>query len=170
MESTIYSIDVGGKSKLGIMARPRGGDWLADDISSVARQGFDVMVSLLEDDETEQLGLREQGKICTEHGVRFIRIPILDRDVPSLDRETLAAISALNDLLSAGKAVVVHCRMAFGRAPMIAACLMIFQGWESERALNKISEARGFAVPETEEQRQWIHKFEQTIRAQKNRE
>src|ERR1700678_704019 len=118
MESTIYSIDFGGKSKLGIMARPRGGEWLKDDISSVARQGFDVIVSLLEDDETEQLGLREQGKICTEHGGRFIRIPILDRDVPSLDHETLAAISALNDLLSAGKAVVVHCRMAFGRAPM----------------------------------------------------
>jgi protein-tyrosine phosphatase len=154
MESTIYVIDIGGKSKLGIMARPRGGDWLEVDILSVTRQGFDVIVSLLEDDETEQLGLTEQGKICTEHGVRFIRIPIPDRYVPSLDRETLAAISALNDLLSAGKAVVVHCRMAFGRAPMIAACLMVSQGWETEGALNKISETRGFAVPETEEQRQ----------------
>ena len=169
MESTIYVIDIGGKSKLGIMARPRGGDWLEVDILSVTRQGFDVIVSLLEDDETEQLGLTEQGKICTEHGVRFIRIPIPDRYVPSLDRETLAAISALNDLLSAGKAVVVHCRMAFGRAPMIAACLMVSQGWETESALNKISETRGFAVPETEEQRQWIHKFERTVRAPQNR-
>jgi protein-tyrosine phosphatase len=169
MESTIYVIDIGGKSKLGIMARPRGGDWLEVDILSVTRQGFDVIVSLLEDDETEQLGLTEQGKICTEHGVRFIRIPIPDRYVPSLDRETLAAISALNDLLSAGKAVVVHCRMAFGRAPMIAACLMVSQGWETEGALNKISETRGFAVPETEEQRQWIHKFERTVRAPQNR-
>ncbi len=70
------------------MARPRGGDWLEDDILSVARQGFDVIVSLLEDDETEQLGLAEQGKIGTEHGVRFIRIPIPDRSVPSLGRET----------------------------------------------------------------------------------
>jgi protein-tyrosine phosphatase len=169
MESTIYVIDIGGKSKLGIMARPRGGDWLEVDILSVTRQGFEVIVSLLEDDETEQLGLTEQGKICTEHGVRFIRIPIPDRYVPSLDRETLAAISALNDLLSAGKAVVVHCRMAFGRAPMIAACLMVSQGWETEGALNKISETRGFAVPETEEQRQWIHKFERTVRAPQNR-
>ena len=38
-------------ARLGIMARPRGEDWLEDEIIGLRRQDVQVMVSLLEQDE-----------------------------------------------------------------------------------------------------------------------
>jgi protein-tyrosine phosphatase len=167
MACTIYTIEVSGKAKLGVMARPRGGDWLDDDISSVAEQGFDVVVSLLEDEEAADLELGGEESVCEKRGLKFIRIPIRDRDVPILDGSSVEAISSLSDIWQQGMAIVLHCRMAYGRAPMIAACLMIAQGRGTEETLKVISAARGVTVPETENQRMWIHQYENLIRASK---
>jgi protein-tyrosine phosphatase len=165
MACTIYVIEGTDKAKLGVMARPRGGDWLDGDMSSVVEQGFDVVVSLLGDEEADEFELQEEESICTKRGLKFIRLPIRDRDVPVLDSNTLDAISYVVDTWVQGKAIVVHCRMAYGRAPMIAACLMIAQGRGTEETLKMISAARGFAVPETENQRAWIYQYEDLIRA-----
>jgi hypothetical protein len=49
---------------LGIMPRPRGNDWLEDEIKVLAQKGVGTVVSLLEKDEIQELGLREEGRIC----------------------------------------------------------------------------------------------------------
>lgn len=43
--------------RLAIMPRPRAGDWLEDEAQSWRRQGLDVVVSLLEDNEVAELDL-----------------------------------------------------------------------------------------------------------------
>lgn len=47
--------------RLGIMARPRGDDWLADDIGILKRAGVDVIVSALTSTEAEELGCSESS-------------------------------------------------------------------------------------------------------------
>ena len=44
-------------AKIGIMARPRGNDWLEDEIIHLKNQNVNVLVSLLERSEIEELNL-----------------------------------------------------------------------------------------------------------------
>ena len=45
---------------------------------------------------------------------------------------------------------------------MIAACALICSGIEASEALARIKTARGLAVPDTDEQRDWIMAFGRT--------
>lgn len=165
MASTIFTIETPGAPKLGIMARPRGADWLDRDIESASQQGFDVVVSLLEDPEVEQLELAEEARICAQRGLQFVRLPIQDLGASPLSGGVLAVLSSLNQAWRDGKAIVVHCRMAYGRAPMIAASLMIPRGSNVSEAVRRLSAARGTAVPETDSQRAWLVDFEKLTTA-----
>ena len=47
MNTEIYWIKAAGPGKLAVMPRPRGGDWLEDEIRGLKRFGVDILVSLL---------------------------------------------------------------------------------------------------------------------------
>jgi hypothetical protein len=68
------------RGRLAIAARPRGGDWL-DETKSWRQAGLDVVVSLLETEEADQLGLALEGELAISSGLRFISFPIPDRGV-----------------------------------------------------------------------------------------
>ncbi len=70
----------------------------------------------------------------------------------------LAVTDALKGDLSSGKNVLIHCRQGIGRSGLIAVCLLIDSGLPLEEALRILSSARGLPVPETAEQRQWLHR------------
>lgn len=164
MACTIHIIETIGDAKLGIMARPRGGDWLEDELASISQHDFDVVVSLLETEEAEDLELTDEAAACCRLGLEFVDIPIPDRSTPALDSSVMTAISSLASRWGSGKSIVIHCRMAYGRAPMIAACILISRGASAGDAIAKVAAARGVPVPETAEQREWIARYEKTVR------
>lgn len=168
MACTIYTVQIEGKTKLGYMARPRGGDWLEDDLRSISQQRFEIVVSLLEDEEAEELALTEEAGLCSRYGLQFVHIPIRDRGVPEFDKATMRALSSLRELWRSEQSVVTHCRMGYGRAPMIAACIMISEECGSDAAFEKLSAARGISVPEMEEQRAWVQKYAELLGKQEN--
>jgi hypothetical protein len=43
------------------MLRPRGGDWLADELRDLARAGVEVVVSMLSDAEAAELELAQEA-------------------------------------------------------------------------------------------------------------
>ena len=49
------------RGRLAMATRPRGGDWLDDEVSGWRRAGLDVIVSLLEKDEDAQLELGREA-------------------------------------------------------------------------------------------------------------
>lgn len=51
MRPKVYWIDLPMAGRLAIMARPRAGDWLEDEISGWRAQGVEIVVSLLEQEE-----------------------------------------------------------------------------------------------------------------------
>jgi protein-tyrosine phosphatase len=53
----------------------------------------------------------------------------------------------------------VHCRGSIGRATVTAACTLIHLGWTPQAALSAIQAARGCAVPDTQEQEDWILRY-----------
>src|ERR1700730_6326925 len=69
-------------ARIGIMARPRGADWLEDEIIKLSRNKVNVLVSLLEDTEISELKLDREGDYCANQEIRFINFPIADRGIP----------------------------------------------------------------------------------------
>jgi hypothetical protein len=64
MRAEIYWIPGSWPGRLGIVPRPRGGDWLEDEIRAWRDAGLDVAVSLLTPDEAAELGLECEEEQC----------------------------------------------------------------------------------------------------------
>ena len=156
MHSDIYWIDVPIPGRLAIMARPRAGDWLPDEIASWRDQGVGTVVSLLEREEIEEIGLRDESELCQKLAIDFISFPTPDRGVPSSARDLASLVGSLKAQLEGRKGVAIHCRAGIGRSSMIAACLLHAFGIEPSDAFASIATARGCAVPDTEQQREWV--------------
>src|SRR6476659_6336427 len=96
--------------RLGIMPRPRGGDWLRDEIQAWKRDGISLVISLLESDEIEDLELAEEQSLCREAEIEFLLLPIADRGVPASFESATPVIQIAYDRILEGDAVVIHCR------------------------------------------------------------
>ena len=155
--------------RLAITPRPRGKDWLEDDIRFLQRAGVDVVVSALASAEAEELGLlEEEGHCCQSNGLEFLSFPIEDRSVPPSFNEFDDLLNSVTAYLRNGKAVGVHCRAGIGRSSMIVASTLIRNGLSVDRAFSAIQDARGCSVPDTPEQRKWVERHSSRLgRAEK---
>jgi protein-tyrosine phosphatase len=159
MRTEPYWIDGPWPGRLAIVPRPRGGDWLEDEVRFWQQVGLDVVVSLLTRDEVADLDLAKEAELCQANGIQFVSFPVADRGVPSSRKATLELMRNLNKTLADRKSVAIHCRQGVGRSAVIVACLLILSGIDPETAFQHISVARGCAVPETAEQREWVIAF-----------
>jgi predicted protein tyrosine phosphatase len=156
MAAEFYEVPGPWPGRLVIVPRPRGGDWLADEVNAWHRAGVQVVVSLLTPDEAADLGIADEGTVSRATGIEFISFPIPDRGVPESAAATTALLTRLAAALAAGKTVAVHCRQGIGRSAVIAAGLLIRAGMDADAAVRQVATARGLAVPETVEQRKWL--------------
>ena len=159
MPTDLYWVDGPWPGKLAIAARPRGGDWLEDDVSNWKRAGVNSVLSLLTSEEERDLDLREEALEARKLGLEFSSFPIADRQVPRSEAKLGEALEKMNRALSSGKNIVVHCRQGVGRSGLVAACLLIKTGMSPGAAVDVVSAARGVAIPETVEQRDWIERY-----------
>lgn len=147
-------------AKLGIMPRPRGYEWLEDEIVHFKKQNVGVIVSLLQPDEIDMLGLRSEQTLCREYNIQYINFPITDRSIPNSKDKTGQLVNQLRTLLASGSSVVIHCRMGIGRSSVIAAAVLLNTGFIVKEIIERISQIRGIQVPDTEEQMEWLEKQE----------
>jgi len=161
--SELYWVDGPWPGRLALAARPRGGDWLGDEIAGWHRTGVDRIVSLLTQAEQADLDLRDEAQEASAQGVKFTSFPIPDLQVPSSEGKLASMLEELDADLSRGSNVVIHCRQGVGRSGLVAACLLITKGLRADAAIKKISSARGEQVPETREQRTWIEHYAEVL-------
>jgi len=143
-------------SLLGIMARPRGADWLEGEIMDLHKQNVQVVVSLLEHSEIYELGLQEEPELCSKHHIEYLNFPIPDRSIPSNNTETKRLINSLIDKSLKGTNVVIHCRMGIGRSSIIAGSILLRAGYKADDIIPHISRIRGLSVPDTDQQTAWL--------------
>jgi protein-tyrosine phosphatase len=162
--STVYWINSTPPTRLAIVARPRGGDWLEDDIKKLSAAGIEVLVSALTPLEVDELGLENESAYCKDCNIEWISLPIEDRSVPHVDEGFANALRHLVELKRRGKAIGIHCRAGIGRSSTIAACLLVQNNMEADEAFSCIGAARGCPVPDTDEQRAWVQSHTKQLR------
>ena len=155
----IYWIEGPWRGKLAILARPRGDDWLEDEVEGWKRAGLDVVVSLLTSGEASELGLTREAEIVNSAGIMYINFPIADYNVPASKIPVQQLAAELNDQLSHGASIGVHCRQGIGRSSLVAACVLVTSGESPQSAFEHIERARGRSVPDTAEQKEWVISF-----------
>jgi protein-tyrosine phosphatase len=156
LKATVYPVTDAAPNHIAIVARPRGNDWLCEEISALSREGIEILVSMLTDEEAEELGLNDESAECAAAGISFVNVAIRDRSVPSDTNAFLRSVEQLATRVREGRYLGVHCRASIGRSSVFAASILVRLGWDAKIAFDAIEAARGCSVPDTSEQKQWV--------------
>jgi protein-tyrosine phosphatase len=152
-----YEIDGPWPGRLAVIARPRGGEWLTNDLCRL-RETFDVLVSLLTANESDQFQLSLEREVSKAYGLEFINFSVEDLGVPQSVSAFRKLLDGLMAALKAGKRVAIHCRQGIGRSGLLAIMLLASADVDPADAIRRVSEARGLPVPETAAQKEWVMK------------
>jgi protein-tyrosine phosphatase len=145
--------------RLAIVPRPRGNDWLENEVTQMKRAGVDVLVSMLQPDEATELGLSAEAKLCAAGGIQFRSFPIPDRETPPSTETFAKFVQELRVEVHAGRSVAVHCRASIGRSSLLLAALLTAEGYTADDAFRRLTTARGLQVPDTPDQIRWVERF-----------
>jgi hypothetical protein len=155
-EARIFRVQEFGAACMSVVPRPRGGDWLDDEIRAIKRAGVHLLVSMLTPDEQADMSLNAEAECCHAAGLDFLSVPIPDFGVPSDPVPFEDGVVHAVRTLSQGQSVAVHCRQSIGRSGLFTCAVLVAMGMPLEKAVTTASEARGVPVPESPEQRTWL--------------
>ncbi len=144
--------------RLAIVPRPRGGDWIDDEMAALRAAGVGVVVSMLEESEAAELELEREGDAARRANIEFVGFPVPDRNVPADTHRFEEFLAGLERHIAAGRPVGVHCRACIGRSSVVVGSLLLRAGVATNEVWRTISDARGFPVPDTDEQREWVER------------
>ena len=144
-----------GKVQFGAMS----GNWERDlkkDLMKIKKSGYDIVVSLIEAEEFEELqveGLRDG--LVEELGMSWHWAPIADFSTPH--QSVNAKLNEILILIEEGKSVFVHCKGGLGRAGLVSAWILTHLGRTSFEAIREVREVRSPSAIETNAQEKWVH-------------
>src|SRR5687768_10054702 len=113
----VFLVDTGQSGRLAVALRPRGRDWLEDELRGLVRSRFTILVSMLTAEEERELDIVDEARTAVRVGLVFLRVPVLDRETPRL-ADAIPVIQQLADAVRAGADVAVHCRQGIGRSSL----------------------------------------------------
>ena len=135
--------------RIGITHCPGGrGLPLAQDLDAIGRSGAKALVTLVEQNELDALGVGNLKDLIARAGIDWYHLPIVDFGVPDDHFEAGWAERgpALRAHLTAGRDVVIHCYAGLGRSGIAAARLLIDFGEPPERAIALVRRVRRGAI------------------------
>ena len=165
MTAKTWTVVTDGGGQVSIVPRPLGGTRLAADVLALREAGVDLLISALAPLEATELGLAGEGAAAAAAGLDFRPLPIADMAVPPDMTAFLATLDEIAARVRAGDHVAVHCYASRGRSGIISSLLLALCGWDIGEALDRLSAARGYRVPETAEQRAWVRRAADQIRS-----
>lgn len=126
----------------------------AYDLDLLRRVGITCLVTLTEHDLDAEL--------LRDFGLKNIHLPIFDREAPTLGQAYML-LKRMQDLLSRGEVLAVHCRAGIGRTGTILAAWLIREGGLS--AATAIERLRNIhrAFVQTEAQERFLERLERDL-------
>ena len=101
-----------------------------------------------EDFKTYHLPINEIREACKLNGISWVQCPIIDFDPEDMARGIHEPVDALNELLSSGERVYVHCTVGICRSPAtVVGYLHKYRGMSLDAALELVKLNRPIANP-----------------------
>jgi protein-tyrosine phosphatase len=132
---------------------------LHSDLKSLKKQGVYCIVTLVDDSEIVDLGIKNFTNSISKFNFRHYCEIIKDRSIPSVDQSDniKALLKNIRNQISLEKNVLVHCNAGLGRSGLIAALLVKIMGVFPD-SISHIRRYRPGAI-ETKEQEDFINMF-----------
>lgn len=116
-----------------------------------------TLISLIEEQELEQLQIYGLVSAANQRQIALFRSPIVDGSIPSLEQANNISHIAIN-LANSGQRVVFHCRGGLGRAGTLTACVLTHLGYSASEAITLTRKHRKGAL-ETPQQEKFVHQY-----------
>ena len=128
---------------------------LASDLEAIIAWSPDLIVSLVEPQELDNLQLESLPGHLTIIARQWLNLPVPDYGIPAADAPVAAVFKELAAAMQAGGGVLIHCHGGRGRSGMMAARLLSLAGMTPAEAVTTVRAARPGAI-ETAEQEAWV--------------
>ena len=149
-----------GAGQLGIMAKPNASVSIEQEFDSIAAQGVNQLVSLLENAEATEAGLKQESMHCQMRDIEFLQFSIRDYGVPQNTQSFIELIQRIDEGLALGFNTVAHCWGGIGRSGILCSAVLIYRGDSLATALGRLASARGSSVPDTQAQVSYLESLE----------
>lgn len=141
------------------------GQWHRDlgiDLAAIKEWGADMVISLVEQAEFEELRIPDFPNHIKETVPVWLHLPIIDRTAPPhewTDKWRFLRL-VVADVLQRGGNVMVHCKGGIGRAGTIAAMILIDSGiTDPEEAIRIVRQTRSKTAIETAGQEAFVRAY-----------
>lgn len=146
MEHPIWSLATGQKEAALILTPCPGtkGVELAESLSQLKSQGVKAIVTAISEQEMQDKGVAALGALTQELGMAWHHIVIEDDEAPQADfaAKWQLASPSIQALLAQGDKVALHCMGGSGRTGLLAAHLLLEQGWPLEKIVTEVQALR----------------------------
>ena len=127
------------------------GNWDRDleiDLQVVRDWGAEIVVTLLEDFEVEEVQIGPLGDTLESLGMQWIHLPIPDKQAPGESFAPAWAVAGaqIHACLKNGGKILIHCMGGIGRTGTIAAQILIERGLPVDRAIAEVRRVRQGAI------------------------
>jgi len=149
------------KGRLGMTICPGRVDHNRDldtDLKALADNDVHRLYGLLTERELEWAGVANIKDVAERYGISYSLLPIPDQGTPSTE-EAERLSSEVIDALDAGENVVLHCVGGLGRTGMIAACVIIDLGFDTDDAIRTIRNIRSPRAIESRVQEKFVRSY-----------
>lgn len=120
-----------------------------DDFQQLKAAHVTAILSLqTEEDETD--GGESESALAEASGMKFVSVPVMDFDKLELIRKLPACVNELEQHISSGEVVYLHCTAGVNRSPTVAVAYLHWKKqWPLEKALEHVQDCRR-CVPDVE--------------------
>jgi protein-tyrosine phosphatase len=130
----------------------------ARDLERIGELGVTHVVSLVVEAELSYYGVEGLFDGYRARGLDVLHIPAPDREPPT--REEMDRIAAfVDEAVSRGGRVMIHCVGGLGRSGTAAAAYLKTKGWDTEAAVREVRRARSPRAIETTRQMDFIKNY-----------
>ena len=149
------------EGRIGMCACPGGrglfssaGTTLEKDLESIREWGASGLITLVEPEEIDILGIDAIADECRKRGMWWLHMPICDMCAPDVEFEArwMEEGPRLRALLQMNESFVIHCWAGLGRTGTVAAMLLAECGIPAKHAIALVRAARPGAIQSLEQE------------------